>query len=100
MPAPAKAPSSRRSRTCSYDPLIWAGLIGMCATGVLLGPHLDRPLTMVKIGAVLVLALNGLWARELAYELRRRPAGEDRTVLPRHVLRRAATASGISQVGW
>jgi hypothetical protein len=84
----------------SLDPLIWAGLIGMCTTGVVLGPHLDRPLTVVKLGAVLVVALNGLWARDLARELRSLPSAGDRSVLPPGVLRRATRTSVVSQLGW
>jgi len=41
-------------------PLIWGGLAGMLATGVFLNPHLNNPMTDVKLAAVLVLSLNGI----------------------------------------
>lgn len=41
-------------------PLIWAGLAGLLATGVFLNPHLNNPMTDVKLAAVLVLSLNGI----------------------------------------
>ncbi|WP_445153594.1 hypothetical protein ACTWLI_09100 [Arthrobacter sp. Hor0625] len=41
-------------------PLIWGGLAGMLATGVFLNPHLDNPMTDLKLAAVLVLSLNGI----------------------------------------
>ena len=39
-------------------PLIWGGLAGLLATGAFLSPHLENPMTDVKLGAVLVLSLN------------------------------------------
>lgn len=41
-------------------PLVWGGLAGMLATGMLLNPHLNNPITDVKLAAVLVLSLNGI----------------------------------------
>lgn len=41
-------------------PLIWGGLAGMLGTGVFLNPHLNNPMTDVKLAAVLVLSLNGI----------------------------------------
>lgn len=41
-------------------PLIWSGLAGLMATGVFLNPHLDNPMTDVKLAAVLILSLNGI----------------------------------------
>jgi hypothetical protein len=84
----------------SLDPPIWAGLLGMCATGLLLGPQMDRPLTLVKLFAVLLVALNGVRARELAFELRRPRGSDDRSNLPTRFLRRAVVTSALSQLGW
>ncbi|MEW1810269.1 hypothetical protein AB0284_06140 [Pseudarthrobacter phenanthrenivorans] len=55
-------------------PLIWGGLAGMLATGVFLSPHLDSPMTEVKLAAVLVLSLNGIMLIPLMRRLARLPA--------------------------
>jgi hypothetical protein len=54
-------------------PLIWGGLAGMLATGMLLNPHLDNPMTDVKLAAVLVLSLNGILLIPLMRRLARLP---------------------------
>jgi hypothetical protein len=54
-------------------PLIWGGLAGMLATGVLLSPHLDNAMTEVKLAAVLVLSLNGILLIPLMRRLVRQP---------------------------
>ncbi|TQJ38101.1 hypothetical protein FBY33_0093 [Arthrobacter sp. SLBN-112] len=55
-------------------PLIWGGLFGMLATGVFLSPHLENPMTDVKLAAVLVLSLNGIMLIPLMRRLARLPA--------------------------
>jgi hypothetical protein len=55
-------------------PLIWGGLFGMLATGVFLSPHLENPMTEVKLAAVLVLSLNGIMLIPLMRRLARLPA--------------------------
>jgi hypothetical protein len=52
-------------------PLIWGGLAGLLATGVFLNPHLNNPMTDIKLGAVLVVSLNGI----MLIPLMRRLAG-------------------------
>jgi hypothetical protein len=42
------------------SPLIWTGIVGLLFTGVFLSPNLSNPLTLIKLGAVLVLMLNGI----------------------------------------
>ena len=54
-------------------PLIWGGLAGMLATGVLLTPRLSNPMTDVKLAAVLVLSLNGIMLIPLMRRLARLP---------------------------
>ena len=54
-------------------PLIWGGLAGMLATGVFLNPHLNNPMTDVKLAAVLVLSLNGIMLIPLMRRLVRLP---------------------------
>ena len=55
-------------------PLIWGGLAGMLATGVFLNPHLNNPMTDVKLAAVLVLSLNGIMLIPLMRRLARLPS--------------------------
>jgi hypothetical protein len=52
-------------------PLIWGGLAGLLATGVFLNPHLTNPMTGIKLGAVLVLSLNGIMLIPLMRRLAR-----------------------------
>jgi len=52
-------------------PLIWGGLAGMLATGVFLNPHLNNPMTDLKLAAVLVLSLNGIMLIPLMRRLAR-----------------------------
>lgn len=54
-------------------PLIWGGLAGMLATGVFLNPHLNNPMTDVKLAAVLMLSLNGIMLIPLMRRLARLP---------------------------
>ncbi|GAA1803420.1 hypothetical protein GCM10009682_26590 [Luedemannella flava] len=54
----------------TLDPLIWIGLVGLAGSGLLLSPHLDRPLTALKMVLVLVVGLNGVRARRLGRDLR------------------------------
>jgi hypothetical protein len=82
----------------ALDPLIWLGLVGMCASGILLDPRLGRPLTIVKLLLVLAVALDGILARDLMRELRRLPA--DVTRVPARLLARATFLAFISQLGW
>jgi len=81
-------------------PLIWGGLAGLLATGVFLTPHLNNPMTDVKLAAVLVLSLNGILLIPLMRRLARLPSGSSFTDLP--VGQRVHMMSGlvISQLCW
>ena len=81
-------------------PLIWGGLAGLLATGVFLTPHLNNPMTDVKLAAVLVLSLNGILLIPLMRRLARLPSGSSFTDLP--VGQRLHMMSGlvISQLCW
>lgn len=46
--------------TAWAQPIIWGGLVVMLFSGAMLGPDLSRPLTRLKMGLVILLALNGL----------------------------------------
>jgi len=79
---------------------IWAGLAGLLASGALLEPSLDSPLTVIKLGCVLVLSLNGVALTRWTWELGRLPAKASFHSLPFR-LRAWFIGSGIaSQLAW
>lgn len=75
---------------------IWLGLFGLVATGMVLTPDTSRPLTVLKLVAVLAVAINGLYARHV----QRRMSALDGAPPPRSLLVRGAAAVAISQTGW
>ncbi len=74
--------------------LIWIGLLGLTATGLLLEPTLAF-WTCVKLGAVLVVALNGLNAMRLNHRLARLAVEPSRGLMAW-----AMATAMISQLGW
>lgn len=74
---------------------IWLGLAGLAVTGVVLAPERLGAITVVKLVAVLVVALNGSFAGSLQRQLA--AAGEP---APRTLLVRAVASAGVSQLGW
>ncbi|UUZ61142.1 hypothetical protein [Nocardioides sp. B-3] len=76
---------------------IWLGLAGLVLTGILLEPALDNPLTQVKLGPVLLIVWNGLFAGLLHHRL---CVGASFDTAPRRVLLAAAAATTVSRVGW
>ncbi|MFC8511294.1 hypothetical protein ACFU3J_22165 [Streptomyces sp. NPDC057411] len=82
---------------CALQTPIWAGLGGLTVTGLFLRPDLGSPLTLVKLGLVLAVTLNGLYAHRLGQLLERfRGSGE----VPRRLFVRSAAAAAVSQAGW
>ncbi|GAA2819265.1 hypothetical protein GCM10010441_49600 [Kitasatospora paracochleata] len=75
---------------------VWAGLAGLTFSGILLEPHLDSPLTWLKLVLVLAIALNGVHATALHQRLEE--YGDTRP--PHRLLGRGAASALISQVGW
>jgi hypothetical protein len=75
--------------------LIWTGLAGLLASGALLSPDLADPLTRVKLGLVLMVALNG--AMTIIVQQRLTEFGDH---APRSLLLQAAATTVISQAGW
>jgi hypothetical protein len=75
--------------------LIWVGFTVLVVSGTLLEPNTAAALTRVKLGLVLVLAVNGLHAHTLQPRLR--AAGN---ALPPDLLARAAATAVVSQAGW
>ncbi|MFD9406442.1 hypothetical protein ACFWBN_05360 [Streptomyces sp. NPDC059989] len=75
---------------------VWAGLAGLIASGAFLHPDLSSPLTCVKLGLVLLLALNGVQAGVL----HRRLAALDGRPATRRLLVRGALSATVSQIAW
>lgn len=75
---------------------IWLGLGGLALSGMLLSPDTSAPLTVVKLLAVLAVAINGLYAGKVQ---QRMLALEGRSV-PRRLMLLAVLAATVSQVGW
>ncbi|GGP77382.1 hypothetical protein [Streptomyces melanogenes] len=75
---------------------VWVGLGGLLFSGAFLHPDLGSPLTCVKLGLVLVLALNGVQASALH---RRLAAVNGEPVRPALLIRSAVTAA-VSQAAW
>ncbi|PKV83396.1 hypothetical protein [Streptomyces sp. TLI_146] len=75
---------------------VWAGLGGLLFSGAFLHPDLGSPLTCVKLGLVLLLALNGVQASALH---RRLTAVDGDPVGPSLLVRSAVTAA-VSQGAW
>jgi hypothetical protein len=76
--------------------LIWLGLGGLVATGALLDPDTSAPLTRLKLLAVLVVALNGLYVGRIQHRLGAYADGRP----PWRLLARGAGAALTSQLCW
>lgn len=74
---------------------IWAGLTGLTLSGLLLHPDLTSWPTRIKLGIVLVIGLNGLYAHQLTPRLH-----SQGNPVSRPVLMQAAACAAISQTGW
>lgn len=84
-----------RAAQVAHTP-IWLGLAGLCLSGAFLTPDTGAPLTMVKLVAVLVVALNGL----AAATVQRRLLALDGGTPPRRLLLTAVLVATVSQAGW
>ncbi|MER6998765.1 hypothetical protein [Streptomyces sp. NPDC000410] len=81
---------------CTLQVPIWLGLGGLVVSGLFLRPNLDSPLTLLKLGLVLAVAVNGLYAHRLGQRLE--PYLD--TTPPRRLLVQSAVAATVSQTGW
>lgn len=79
---------------------IWAGLIGLLASGALLEPDLESPPTLVKLGAVLMLSLNGVAITRWTTTFARFPRKMRFQALPRGVRIRFVGGAVTSQIAW
>lgn len=81
-------------QTSRLHPLIWVGLTGLVATGVLLKPDLTSPATVAKLVLVAVLTVNGVQATALGHRM-------SATSSPsRRLLIRGGITGAISQICW
>lgn len=77
---------------------VWLGLTGLVATGALLSPDADAPLTRLKLVLVALVTLNGLHAETVHVALSRVSATAG--PLPRRLLVRGLAVGAVSQLGW
>ncbi|MCR8574148.1 hypothetical protein [Streptomyces sp. Isolate_219] len=81
---------------------IWLGLGGLVLSGLFLHPDLSSPLTLIKLGFVLAVMLNGLyahWVGQRLSQLQGQP-GSAPGIVPRRLMKQTGIAASISQVGW
>lgn len=83
------------------NPLIWAGLAGLLASGALLRPDLGQLLVWAKLVAVLLVLLNGVSVSALAGDLEtmstRATIGGPMAV---HLRRRLLASNALSGLAW
>ncbi len=75
---------------------IWLGLAGLMLSGMLLSPDTSAAPTVLKLVAVLAVAINGL----AAARVQRRLLSLDGAAPPRPLLAAAVLVATVSQVGW
>ncbi|REK89035.1 hypothetical protein DY245_17440 [Streptomyces inhibens] len=81
---------------CALQVPIWLGLAGLVVTGLFLRPDLASPLTRLKLGLVLAITLNGLYAHWLGQRLDRYTDAR----VPRPLRIQSGVAAAVSQLGW
>ncbi|MGP3924729.1 hypothetical protein [Streptomyces sp. 8N616] len=81
---------------CALQMPIWLGLAGLVLSGLFLRPNLSSPLTAIKLGLVLAVMLNGLYAHWLGQRVRQWQTQR----VPRRLLIQSGIAATISQGGW
>lgn len=81
--------------TSWLHPLIWAGLVGLVASGVLLKPDLTSATTILKLGLVATLTINGIQATALGRRMSALTSPPTR-----HLLVWGGLTSAISQICW
>ena len=86
--------------TSALQPLIWGGLIGLVASGMLLQPNVLVPRTQIKLVLVLVATLNGMWAHRLSRRLESEPPDAVAAGVDQGLLVRVMAAGAISQAAW
>lgn len=80
--------------------LAWLGIAGLLVTGAFLHPDLSQPLTALKMGAVLVAAMNGISMTKLTHELDRVPGRARFRTLPASLRLWCVWSALVSQAAW
>jgi len=78
----------------------WAGILGLIASGAFLEPNLEDPKTIVKMIAVLVVAMNGVAMTRLTRELTRLPANAPFAAIPHSLKLWCVWSALVSQAAW
>ncbi len=91
--------------TAALTPPIWLGLAGLVASGVVLGPDVSSPLTLLKLLLVTIVAINGVHARASHRAFARLPDAPQRhrrrrLSASRRLMIRGMASGGISQLCW
>ena len=82
------------------DVLIWAGFTGLGVSGVFLDPKFGDAATLLNLYAVLILGLNGVYARTVRDRLPALAGDAGVPDLPRPLLLRALGSGLLSQAAW
>lgn len=80
--------------------LAWLGILGLFFSGAFLEPDFDDPKTILKMLAVLLVAMNGVAMTKLTAELARLPGRTRFSALPSRVRLWCVWSAVVSQVGW
>ena len=84
----------------SVSALAWLGILGLFFSGAFLAPNLEDPLTVIKMTAVLVVAMNGVAMTRLTADLARLPATIPFRRVPRRVQLWCVWSALVSQAAW
>ena len=84
----------------SVSALAWIGILGLFATGAFLQPDLEQPLPVIKMAAVLLVAMNGVAMTRLTAELSRLPGTIPFRSVPPRVQLWCVWSALVSQIGW
>ena len=80
--------------------LAWLGILGLFFSGAFLEPNLEDPLTVIKMTAVLVVAMNGVAMTRLTADLARLPPTVPFRRVPRRVQLWCVWSALVSQAAW
>jgi hypothetical protein len=86
--------------TSALQGVIWPALIVLVVSGMVLGPNLLLPRTMIKLVLVLVAALNGMWAHGLSRQLGAHPSDTTARSVDQRLLLKVMGSGVISQAAW
>lgn len=84
----------------TVTPVAWIAIVGLLVSGAFLSPDLRDPPTVVKMVAVLVVAMNGVAMTRLTAALGRMPALTPFPALPARVKLWCVWTAVLSQSSW